>query len=226
LEIADLYGLGGHWKLDETSGTAAADSSGFSRNGTVVGTANWTPGAVDNGLQLDGATRVEVNSLINSPKNVTLAGWARLTTADSSGAELVSLGDCFAIRLDSGGSTRAFFYNGSTWPGASVSQTFAGTGWHHFAAVFNDDQNWCKLYIDGSEAASLSTTSSIVYSGLGTKTTIGAHGNGSTIFDFAGKVDDVRVYTRALCPADIQALYDLGSSAFEGVKIIKWVEIQ
>ncbi len=226
LEIADLYGLGGHWKLDETSGSVASDSSGQGRHGSVVGTANWTAGQIDNCLQLNGATAVQINSLMGSPKNVTLAGWANLTTPDSGGSEIVSLGDYFAIRLDNGATTRAFFYNGSGWTSVSVSQTFAGTGWHHFAAVFNDDQDWCKLYIDGVEAASLSTTSSIVYSGLGTTTTIGAHGNGSTTFDFTGKIDDVRIYGRALCPADIQALHDLGTGAFGGVKIIKWVEIQ
>ena len=87
-EIAELYGLVGHWKLDETSGTTAADSSGLGRNGTVVGTATWTTGKIDNAIQLNGTNRVEVNSLMGSPKNVTLAGWANFTAADSSGAEL------------------------------------------------------------------------------------------------------------------------------------------
>lgn len=226
LEIAELYGLGGHWKLDETSGSVAADSSGLGRNGTVVGSANWTAGIIDNCLQLNGSTRVEINSLMNSPKNVTIAAWANLTSPDPGGSEIVSIGDYFAIRLDNGSVSRAFFYNGSGWTSVSASQTFAGTGWHHFAAVFNDDQDWCKLYIDGVEAASLATMVSIPYSGLGTTTTIGAHGNGSGSFDFTGKIDDVRIYSRALCPGDIQALHDMGNGSFGGVKIIKWVEIQ
>jgi hypothetical protein len=225
-EIAALYGLGLHWKLDETSGSVAADSSGLGQNGTVVGTATWTAGAIDNCLQLNGSTRVELNSLLGSPRNITMAAWANLTTADTSGAELISLGDYFAIRLNEGTTTRAFFYNGSTWTSVSVTQSFAGTGWHHFAAAFNDDQNWCKFYIDGVEVATVSTAVTIPYTGLGTKLVVGAHGNGGTAFDFTGKIDDVRVYSRALCPADIQALHDLGSGAFGGVKIIKWVEIQ
>jgi hypothetical protein len=225
-EIAELYGLVGHWKLDESSGTLAADSSGLGRDATLVGTANWTAGKINNCLQLDGATKAEASSLMGSPKNVTISGWAYLTAPDSSGAELVSLGDYFAIRLDSGATTRAFFYNGSTWPAVSANQTFTGTGWHHFAAVFNDDGNYCKLFIDGQEAASLSTTVTIPYTGLGTKTVIGRHGNGSTIFDFTGKIDDVRVYNRALCASDVQALFDQGGGVFGGVKIIKWVEIQ
>ena len=224
-EIAELYGLVGHWKLDETSGTVAADATAFGRSGNVIGTASWSTGAVDNGLEVDGATRVEVNSLLGSPKNVTLAAWAHLTQADSGGSEIVSLGDYLAIRLDNGTISRTFFYNGSTWISASTSQTFALTGWHHFATVFNDDQNTCKLYVDGAEAASVSTTVTIPYGALGTKLVMGAHGNGQTTYDFTGKIDDVRVYHRALCASEIQAIHG-GLQPFEGVRIIEWVEIQ
>jgi Concanavalin A-like lectin/glucanases superfamily len=226
-EIAELYGLVGHWELDASSGALAADSSGLGRDGTVIGTANWKPGAVDRCLQLNGATRVEISSLMGAPRNVTVAGWAYLSAPDSGGSELISIGDYFAIRIDeNGGNTNAFFFNGITWPSVSVNQTFDGTGWHHFAAVFNDDTNFFKLYIDGAEAASLTTTESISYTGLGTKTVIGCHGDGETTRDFFGRVDDLRAYNRALCPAEIQVLHQLGSGAFDGVRIIKWVEIQ
>jgi hypothetical protein len=223
-EIAELYGLVGHWKLDETSGTMAADSSGLGRDGTVIGTATWTSGSVNNALQLNGLTRVEVNSLMNTPRNVTLAAWAYVTTADSGGSDIVSLGDYFAMRLNNGTLSRAFFYNGSTWVSASVTQTFT-PGWHHFAAVFNDDLNVCKFFVDGAEAASVSTTVTIPYSGLGTKLVIGAHGNGQTTYDLTGMVDDVRIYSRALCSSEVFDIKE-GGEPFGGVKIIKWVEIQ
>ena len=224
MEIAELYGLVGHWKFDETSGNTAADSSGLGRNGTVIGTATWTTGKYDNAVQLNGTNRVEANSLMSTPRNVTLAGWANLTAADTGGAELISIGDYFAIRLNNGATTRAYFYDGTTWVAVSTNQTFTGAGWHHFAAVFNDDQNYCKLYVDGVEVASLSTTATIPWSGAGTKTVIGAHGNGQSTFDFVGKIDDVRVYNRALCPLEVLQVKNGGS--FTGVKIIKWVEIQ
>jgi hypothetical protein len=225
-EIAALYGLVGHWKLDETSGTTAADSSGMGRNMSVVGTATWaTNGPVDGCLQLNGSTRAEVTSLMGSPSNVSLSAWAFLTAADTSGAEVVSLGDYFVIRLNEGANSKAFFYNGSTWVSASVAQTFANNGWHHFAAVFNDSMNTCKFYVDGAEVASVGTTATIPYTGLGTKTVIGAHGNNGSSWDFTGKIDDVRVYSRAICPTEVQAIFD-GGDPFGGVKIIKWVEIQ
>ena len=110
------YGLVGHWKMDETSGMIAADSSGIGRNATVVGTPTWMPAPWIIACVLNGTTRVEVPSLLGPPKNVTLSAWARLTAADSDGAEVVSIGDYFAIRLNETATTsRAFFYNGSTW---------------------------------------------------------------------------------------------------------------
>jgi hypothetical protein len=137
----------------------------------------------------------------------------------------VSIGDYFAMRLDEGSLSRAFFYNGSDWTFVSVNQTFANTGWHHFAAVFNDDLDTCKFFVDGAEVASLNTNVTIPYAGLGTNTIIGAHGNGQTYRNFTGRVDDIRIYSRALCASEIQELFD-GGNPFEGVKIIKWVEIQ
>ncbi len=226
-DIAELAGLVGHWKFDEVSGMSASDSSGTGRTGSVIGAPTWTTGAIDNALQLDGTTKVTVTGLANSPRNVSLAAWANLTTADSGGAEVVSIGDCFALRLDEGAIARAFFYNGSTTVDLTPSQTFAGSGWHHFAVVLNDDNNSFDLYIDGTLAASTTTTSSVSYSGRGSNTLIGSHGNGQTNRDFTGKLDDVRIYNRAICPAEVQTLFDAGSgSMFGGVKIIKWVEIQ
>ena len=218
-EIAELYGLACQWKLDETSGTVASDSSGFGRDGTVVGTATWTTGTAANCLELDGATRAERASLLGTPKNVTLAAWVRLVSPDSGGAEVISLGDYFAIRLDAGGTSGALFYDGSSSQAVMANRTFAGTGWHHFAAVFNDDQDVCSFYVDGVEAATTFTAVTIPYTGRGTKMTIGTHGNGSALYDLMGRIDDVRVYERALCPTDILSLYNEGKP--KGVRVIK-----
>jgi hypothetical protein len=224
-EIEQLYGLNGYWKLDETSGSTAADSSGMGRNGTVTGTPVWSAGAMSNALTVNSTTYLTVPSLLDTPKNITLAAWGNLTGIDTNGAELVSLGNYIAIRLDEGGATKMFYYNGSGWTTVSASQTFLNKGWHHFAAVFNDDQNSAQLFIDGVQAASATATVSIPYTGLGTSFVVGRHGNGSTGWNMTGKVDDVRVYSRALCPSDILALKNAGH-AFGGVKVVKWVEIQ
>src|SRR5262249_38508295 len=140
-DIADLYGLVGYWALDESSGTTASDSSGAGNNGSVSGTSNWNAGKVNNAFQFNGNTSINIPTLFGRPKTATITAWAKLTTADSSGAEVISLGDSLAIRLDAGGTAQAFFNNGTNWTTISYSQTFAGAGWHHFAAVFDDDHD-------------------------------------------------------------------------------------
>jgi len=61
--------------------------------------------------------------------------------------------------------------------------------------------------VDGSLAATTSTTSSISYAGLGANTVIGRHGNGNTSMDFTGTIDDVRVYDYALSASEILDIY-------------------
>ena len=146
---------------------------------------------------------------MGNPRNVSVAAWAKLTTADSVGSEIISLGDHFILRLDDGGATKAIFYNGSAYVTASVNSTYAGTGWHHFAAVFDDGHDKLMLYIDGVLAATTTTTASISWSGLGTNTVIGQHGNGGTTSDFTGTIDDVRVYSYAISATEVAQMFGL-----------------
>jgi len=201
--------LEAHWKLNETSLTTAADSSGNGRTGTVTGTASWVAAVLNNGFSFNGATKIQATGLIGNPRNISVAAWANLTTPDSSGAEIISLGDHFLLRVDESGSTSAKFYNGSIWVTLSFSTTLAGSGWHHFAATFDDPHDTLKLYIDGGLVASTTTASSISYAGLGANTVIGRHGNGNTNYDFTGTIDDVRVYSYVLSTTEIAQLYGL-----------------
>ena len=55
---ADLVG---HWKLDDGSGTVAADSSGNGHNGTLQGNPQWIEGLFGMALEFDGSPdRVDV----------------------------------------------------------------------------------------------------------------------------------------------------------------------
>jgi hypothetical protein len=72
---ADLEtGLVGWWKLDETTGTVAADSSGNGRNGTVTGAASWNGG---DGFTFSGGANSSGNA-ITLPDNL-LAGLEDVT---------------------------------------------------------------------------------------------------------------------------------------------------
>ena len=78
-------GLVAHWKLDETAGTKAADSSGRGNDGTLANMAGteWTTGRAGGALHLDGTndhvvcgTRIDL-----AGKSFSLCAWARRSSA-------------------------------------------------------------------------------------------------------------------------------------------------
>ncbi len=179
-------------------------------------------GTRGNVLGLAGAGYVQTSGHFGNPANVTLAAWVNLSSADSNGAEVLSLGDNVTLRLDttySGWGLLGSFYNGSGWVVTNYAVTLAGTGWHHVAYSVNDAGDAATLYLDGVAVASSGTTSSISYA-LGANSFIGKHGNGDSTFDFTGKIDDARVYSRALTAAEIFTLAnDLSMTDTDAVAI-------
>jgi hypothetical protein len=201
-----------HLKLNETNGMTAADSSIYARPGTVTGSASWIAARRQNGFDFNGSTKIEVNSLLGKPTNFTLACWVRIDAADTSGAEAISVGDYLVLRAHSnsgGGPEGSFFSGGSAWTKVHSSSSLIGRGWHHLAVTFDDAANSLRLYIDGVNVATANTPASVTWSGQGTKTRVGQHGNSRTDLDFDGAVDDVRVYRAALSPSQVADLYGL-----------------
>ncbi|MCP5303552.1 MAG: tandem-95 repeat protein [Pseudomonadales bacterium] len=188
-------------------GNANDVAPGTAQNGTLTnGATIVTDGTRGQVLSLDGVNDyVKVTGLFGKPSNVTLAAWVNLTSAGSSGAMVISLGDSVSLVADSAGRLVGTYYAGGTWPPVQFTGTLAGAGWHHLAFTFNDTANVATLYLDGAAVATLSTTDSINYT-LGTDTYIGKHANGNTNFNYAGKIDDARIYDRALSASEVAKL--------------------
>ena len=91
------------------------------------------------------------------------------------------------------------------------TSTFTTVGWHHFAAVWDQDSAaGSELYIDGvADSATDTGTIGNIDAVSGTAVlTIGAESDSGNPFD--GKEDEIRVYKRALSAAEIAALYNQG----------------
>ena len=58
--------------------------------------------------------------------------------------------------MDRAGWARAYMYNGSTWLSVGVYTTFAGTGWHHFAALTRT--SWSRANASGWASRALIRT--------------------------------------------------------------------
>ncbi len=211
--------------MDETTaGSSVVDSSGDGNNGTPSGSGGSQNGPQPNtdvptmsfsdsrSLNFDGTDDdVTVSGLITgSSQTVTLTAWVNLNTKDTSGAEIISLGDHVLLRADDSSSqkTTGQFYNGTTWVGTGSGVDIAGSGWRHVAYVVNQVSGnfYQQIYIDGVLDTQTTNNTSIVYTGLTQNTKIGEHGNGSSNYNFNGKIDDLRVYTRALSETEIADL--------------------
>jgi hypothetical protein len=227
-EVYEVYGLVGWYRFNEASGTVAIDSTGLGRDGAYVGLP--TLGALSNGhtgngaaVDFTGVNYMQVTGVYDKSSSVSVAAWAKVDATDSAGSDVISIGDCFGIRVrNTSPGVRAFSYNGTTWTYASGGASMVSSGWHHYAAVL-DELGTLKLYIDGIEAAS-ALASPISYSGAGANTRVASHANGQATYDLDGTVDEVRVYNRIMQPEEVLQLSN--GSRLNGVRILKWVEVR
>jgi type II secretory pathway pseudopilin PulG len=206
-------GLVGYWHFNEGSGSSTLDASGNGHIGTLENSPTWTSsGKINGALSFNGTNNdVKVSGLMGSSAAVTLVGWANLTSADSNGAELISIGDVVVIRLDGSYCNNlqaAYQTSAGSWQITCGKAKYAGTGWHHFAYVANPASSSEILYVDGVQQASSVSSTPIFYSGAGTDTYIGTHGHGAGGFHFNGIIDEVRIYSRALSAVEVSAIYN------------------
>lgn len=163
---------------------------------------------------------VEIAAVTAMP--LTLACWFR--TDDDAIAEVaMALTDkdvaahSHSLQLDgdvAGDFLRARSVAGGTSAGAVTSTGFTINTWHHAAAVFTSATDRAA-YIDGGSKGT--NTTSRTPAGLDS-TNIGCRvQSGSPIAFFSGRLDDCRVYKRALSDAEVYQLYTLSRQGYPGV---------
>ena len=197
------------WKLDETSGTVASDSTSNGNNGTVHG-ATWNPrGKLGGCLNFNGFNNyVQVNREVSN--DFSIAFWAQTTAAGATGSwrqgsglvdgSVGSGANDFGVTLD--GDQCAF---GVGDPDTAIfSTTPIDDGqWHYCVATRTRSTGAMQLYMDGFlEATGAGGTNSLTspaYLHFGSLQSDGGF--------FNGNLDDIRIYNRALGNLEISALY-------------------
>lgn len=211
-----IRSLVGHWKLDETSGTTAADSSGGSNTGTVIGAGTspaWTTGIDGGALGFDGDDTVPTNSdyvdcgsdiSLKPAQQVTVSGWYNTDNyryygqiagfAFDEGANESG----YSIVTEEGGWI-GFWISGSSGSGTYLwtSDVPAGpTGWTHVAGTY--DGTTMRLYINGAEKATSTNQSGNINYDHVNSFRVGLNESGSWWLPYEGDIDDVRVYNYVL----------------------------
>jgi hypothetical protein len=206
---ADLVG---HWKMEEGNGNTLLDYSGSGNDATLINNQGvlWVQGYDGLALKLNGSTgrygSVAHNPSINMSGAITISGWIRplgrankqiLSKGGIDGYEL-SIFDQgnleFRINRESNGSTYRLRSN-SFYP-------TDGETWMHVAATF--DGNRSSIYVNGE----LDKSASYAPATIKTNTTalqIGAR-NGNN--RWAGDLDELKLYKRALSAEEVKSVYN------------------
>ncbi|MCX7045115.1 MAG: hypothetical protein NTX50_06485 [Candidatus Sumerlaeota bacterium] len=202
-----------YWKLDETTGVVAYDSSGNGKNGDVLGGAVWltTGGVYGGAIQLNGTdTAVSISALNLNSNHVTISAWVR-----RNGTQVNNTGLVFCR---GGGTISGLRVNAntlrSTWNNANISTTFVPPNGQWALAAMVIEPSTTTVYLisatSGLQVSVNATTNAM--QAFNAITNLGYDSAASTR-RLNGGMDDVRIYNRSLTRAEIQALYLTGGPA-------------
>lgn len=219
----------GYWRLDETSGTTAYDSSGNGRNGTYSGT-DYALGAIgaitgdpDRGLTFGGSTNSSVSvahhSSLAITGNITIVEWVKVADRDghygivSKTSNNLPASFDFYIQQTTG---LPVLYRGNGQPGVYASVTAssavpADDQWHMVAVTMSGTT--VTHYLDG--VANGTGTLSTTVADAGTSLKIGNRNDGNTPMD--GDIDEVALFNTALSADRIAAYYGAGRGLPRGI---------
>ncbi len=195
---ADLIGW---WRLDETSGTTAEDSSGKENHGTLEGSPKWVPGKMVGALQLGGSDYVGIDGVADDITNndITLSIWVKTTTNDAEviACNTASRGNVVRLAIDGG---KAVVDEAN--PAGHSTTTVGDNQWHMLTYVRSGTNGY--IYVDAVQentaVAGFNFSATDLWS-------IGQEWDSGGPSGFLnGIVDDVRIYDHALLSEEIQAV--------------------
>ena len=193
----------------------ANDESGHANNGVVNGATLTTDrhGNADKAYSFDGINdRISGNvdgSLFSVHKTISL--WAVISGAGNFNPRLVGIGPAgssaqyYSLVIEGTASPRRiqFYTQGGVADGYSTTLISNGNLWRNYIVTY--EGSIVKIYIDGILDKATST-SGILANFSTAVLQIGSSDNG---FDwFNGKLDDLRIYDRALSDVEVQTLYN------------------
>ena len=201
------------YRFDETSGSSAADSSGNTAGGpaALLGGATFVAGRTTNAMKLDGTSgyaRLPAG-ILGNVGDFTVAVWVNLV-ASTAWARIFDFGSgtgsymFLTPRSSAGGLRFAITTSGAGGEQRINATSPLATGaWKHVAVTVAGSTG--VLYVDGAPLATGSIT--LRPSALGgTGSFIGRSQYSADPF-LNGQVDDLRIYSRALSAAEVQAMF-------------------
>jgi signal peptidase I len=208
---------------NEESGTAALDSSGNGRTGTLTSGATRTSGSCATNaspvLTLNGSTgQVTTSALVTGPNVFTVATWLRTTT--TTGGKLIGFGNAQSgpssaydrqIYMNNAGKLVFGVYNGGYFT-ITTSSSYNDGQPHYVAATLSS--SGMALYVDGARVGTnfgtIRAEAQNGYWRVGYDNTSGWP-TAPTSNYFKGDLDDTAVYLTALTATQVAAEYAKGT---------------
>jgi outer membrane protein OmpA-like peptidoglycan-associated protein len=188
--------------VSQWSGEGNANDSVDGNHGTLMNGATFAPGKVGQAFSFDGVN--DYVSIPDSPSlrptNLTIEGWfqfsavggIRVLVAKTAGT---GTNESYVIWHSDGNLQAAIGDAGGISQLAVPFSPQIGR-WYHIAYTFDDPTNTHALYIDGTGTSGY-TDKTIGYDSH--PVTLGAeYENQSLTFWFAGRIDEIKIYNRAL----------------------------
>ncbi len=210
LFAASLPGLAGHWQFEEGSGATTADASGNGLSGTLVNGPSWVSSplgnfALDLGASADGVDLGNPTSL-QLTGAMTLSAWVNVDSLAGSGRFIAKGGASgrrgWSLNLESTGVWAFQVAANSTTVVALNASPVITNQWVHVAGVFDPDVPAMRLYIYGALVAERNDVPRAQFNSPA-NVFVGRRENGT---EFDGRIDEVRVFNRALSGEEIGTL--------------------
>ncbi|TMG42047.1 MAG: LamG domain-containing protein, partial [Chloroflexi bacterium] len=206
-------GLVAAYGFSEGTGTTTADATGKGHTGTLQGGASWTTsGKYGSGLSFNGSTAyVDLGNAadLQLTGSMTWSAWIYATSNPPDDGQIIAksggAGWQFKTTPDTGQHT---FGVGVSADAGSLTQRYSTTvralgTWYHVAGVYDATARTLDLYVNGVlDNGVLSGMVPASQYNAAENVTVGRRAGG---FYFAGTIDEVRLYNRALSQAEIQA---------------------
>lgn len=208
-------GLVSFWSMENVANSLVPDNSGPNTGTLSGGVGPTTAGVSGSALAFDNLNgpgyMTAAGTGIDTAQAVTLSAWVNL---DSSGAAngiqrfVTLLNEKAVIRMDGtfGPANSLHFYVISTSGGEGIyaSGALAQRGcYHHVAGSYDDSTKQLNVYLNGANVAS-----SVAASTFTIATGSGVRLSSNSSEPLRGSMDEVKVFSRAVTAAEVQALFD------------------